>query len=234
MAGGYSDGNIQKHLLSADGNYLFERVISAVPVKNVWIVHNKNTQGFWNGWYAREALTTFADKSISFFLDKQNSQGGIKNPALWMTSGIPSLAMNYQKNAVIYSAIDTYFENFNFMDELMSKENAFVVTKEDLGNSPSVDINWRGKLNPTTVTVTGLVDGSGWAFADMVKASTKNLLVSGQLPKGDMISVVQNLRGRTHQEFDVVKYKGGFANINTPEDLSKAESLYTVQNKVIV
>lgn len=206
MAGGYPNTAIQKHLLSVDGSYLFERIIAAVPTKNVWIVHSKNTQGFWNGWYAREVPKEFPDKAISFFLDKQNSNGEVNNPSLWMTSGVPSLLLNYQKESVIFSAIDTYFENFNFMDELLEKEHGVVDVR-----------NRNGK----------------WRFTDLFKTTTRNLLVSGQQPKGSMVDVVNRLMEKG-TAFAQVKAKDDYTNINTSEDLYEAQRLYTVENKVIV
>ena len=206
MAGGYPNTAIQKHLLSVNGSYLFERIISAVPVKNVWIVHNQNTQGFWNGWYAREVPKEFSDKAISFFLDKQNTKGEVTNPSLWMTSSIPSLLMNFEKEAVIYSAIDTYFENFNFVDKLLSKDNAFVVGRAS--------------------------DGERYV-ANMLKTTTKNLLVNGQLPKGNMFSVAEMMT-KKGTKFEVVKTDGSYANINSSEDLHKAQSSYSIENKVIL
>lgn len=207
MAGGYPPEAIpQKHLLSIDGNYLFERVIAAVPTNKVWIIYNRINQGFWNDWYFKNKDTTFADKSISFFLDNQGgTKGTVKNPANWMSNGIPSLAMNFQIDNVIYSAIDRYFENFNFMDELLSKDNSYLIEKNQ--------------------------DGV-YVFADLINVSIKNLLVSGLQPPGTMQDTVKlwTTRGTG---FNIVKGSGVYLDCGTPDGLHKAESSYSLQTKVI-
>ena len=203
MAGGYPVSAIQKHLLSIDGAHLFERTIAAIPAKNVWIVHNKSTQGFWNGWYARTVPKTFPDKAISFFIDKQRDD--MPNPSLWMTSSIPSLSMNFEKDDIIFSAIDTYFKNYNFVDELLRQENAIVMAKPKNGD---------------------------WVFADLIKTTTKTLLVNGQLPKGTFNEVIAMMT-KKGTNFKVLRAKGDFIDAGSQIGLNKAQSLYTVQARVM-
>lgn len=205
MAGGYPPEASQKHLLSIDGSYLFERIISAVPIKRVWIVHNRINQGFWNNWYFKNKDTEFSDKEFSFFLDNQGTKGQVKNPALWMSNSIPSLALNFEVESVIYSAIDRYFENFNFMDEFLSKKNSYLIEKNQDGE---------------------------YVFADFINITTKNLLVSGLQPKGNMQDAVNKWVERG-TGFEIVKGDGVYLDCGTLDGLHKAESSYSLQTKVI-
>jgi len=233
MAGGYPATAVQKHLLEVEGLPLFERVINAVPAKTLWIVHNKFTQGFWTEWFYANKDTTFQDKVISHFVEGDR-QGGNIGPAIWMTSGVPSFSMNMEIDEVVFSAIDTYFENFNFMDEFMAQDHAVVVAREKgiiFNTKDVVDLNWHGKLKEWRGKV--LPQEDSWVFADMMKTTTKTLLVNGQMQAGSMGSVASTLL-RKGTDFKVVKANCDFMDCGTKEGLSKAKDLYGVKAKGMI
>lgn len=207
MAGGYTPEAPQKHLLNIGGAFLFERIISAVPTNKVWIIYNRINQGFWNNWYFKNKDNNFADKTISFWLDNQGgTKGTVKNPAFWMSSGVPSLALNFEIDNVVYSAIDRYFENFNFMDEFLSKQNSYLIEKNQDGD---------------------------YVFADFINITKKNLLLSGLQPPGSMQDAV-NMWTKRGTTFEIVKGSGTYLDCGTPEGLDKAQSSYSVQTKVMI
>ncbi len=201
MAGGYTADQIQKHLLVDNiGNRLFERTIDAVPADTVWIIHNRINQGWWNKWYNENVHTTFSDKTITLFLDTKGTKGQSNNPSLWMTSGIPAMTVNTKFKEVVFGAIDSYFDNYNFMDEFISKEHSYVMADTYIGK----DI-----------------------FTDLMKTTTKELLKNGQLRYGSMSQVLfQMIQKGT--EFTTVKTKGKFFDCGTPEGLDVAKGYVTV------
>lgn len=178
LAGGYSADQIQKHLLvDSNGNHLFERTISAVPADTVWIVHNRINQGWWNNWYNENVKTTFADKSLSLFLDTQNTKGLVNNPSLWMTSGVPSLTLNFEIEEVIFGAIDSYFDNYNFMDDFIEQEHAYVMAKDsgftDLMKTTTKRLLENGQLPKGSMAhVVNLMTDKGTKFK-VIKTKTK-------------------------------------------------------------
>ncbi len=201
MAGGYTPDQIQKHLLvDSNGNRLFERTINAVPADTVWIVHNRINQGWWNAWYNNNVHNTFSDKTITLFLDTKGSKGQSNNPSLWMTSGIPAMTVNTKFKEVVFGAIDSYFDNYNFMDEFISKEHAYVIADTYIGK----DI-----------------------YTDLMKTTTKELLKNGQLRYGSMSQVLfQMIQKGT--VFDIIKVKGKFFDCGTPDGLEAAKGYVTV------
>ena len=234
MAGGYPTEAVQKHLVTWDGFPLFERIIDAVSADMVWIVHNKFNQGWWNGWLHDNAETTFKDKSISTFLDVQGGKGQVNNPALWMTSAFPVLTMHRPISEVIFSAIDSYFKDFNFMDELMAQEHAIVVAKSDIYGRPAIDLGWGGKVKtPPYVCGTNIGHDEGWVYADMMKTTVKEISSRGQFSRGTMSDVVTLMMAKG-TVFKAVKAKGAYIDCGTPEGLHKAESLYGVKTRGIV
>ena len=201
MAGGYVADQIQKHrLIDSNGNRLFERAISVVPADTVWIIHNRINQGWWNKWYNDNAHTTFSDKTITLFLDTNGSKGQSNNPSLWMTSGVPALTVNTKFKEVVFGAIDSYFDDYNFMDEFISKEHAYVSADTYIGK----DI-----------------------YTDLMKTTTKELLKNGQLRYGSMSQVLYQMiqKGTV---FSIVKTKAKFFDCGTPEGLDAAKGYVTV------
>jgi hypothetical protein len=227
LAGGYTEDQVQKHLLvDSNSNRLFERTISAVPADTVWIIHNRINQGWWNNWYNNNVHSTFKDKKLSLFLDTQGTKGQVNNPSLWMTSGIPSLTLNFRLEEVVFGAIDTYFDNYNFMDEFISKEHAFVVAK-GIGRTV-VDLDWRGNLKNIFSFNSDLsVDNDKWVFTDMIKTTTKLLLHNGQLPRGSMADVVSKMIAK-EAKFDVVKASGKFMDCGSHSVLELAKGLVSL------
>ena len=234
MAGGYPVEAVQKHLLAVNGLRLFERIIDAVPADTVWIVHNQWNQGWWNNWLHENVTTTFKDKSISTFLDQQDRNGQVNNPSLWMTSAFPALSSHRVFTEVIFSAIDSYFENFNFMDRLMEQEHAIVVAKGDMLGRPALTLDWKGKIKtPPYVCGTLNVHSEGWVFTDMMKTTVKQLSKYGQFQRGTMGDVISlmMLKGTV---FKAVKAKGVYLDCGTVEGLHKAEHLKGLATKGVV
>lgn len=232
LAGGYTSEAIPKHKLSIDGLPLFERVINAVPAKTVWIVHNKWTQDWWSKWLHEQGETTFKDKNISTFLDLQGNNGQVNNPSRWITSAFPAVSSHQKFTSVVFSAIDSYFENFNFMDSLMKKETAIVVAKSNISGRAPVQLGWRGVIKSMPDIIISKSPDKGWVFADMLKTTPKQL-EHGQIPQGSMASVVMQML-RAGVNVETVKVKGVYFDCGTSEGLDKAKSLITSETKGVV
>lgn len=228
LAGGYPEGEVPKHLLKYEDYYLFERMIAAVPADNVWIVHNHYTLGFWNQWLVTEGKATFPDKHISTFLDKQNTKGEISNPSYWMSSSAGAIALGQKIPEVIFSSIDTFYKDFNFMDKFIEEPYAFTIGEtpiyENVFLTPPiyVDLDWRGRVKEVDYRVP-----THWFFANMVKVETATLVGYGQMPKGNMASVVKNMMQRGTL-FKAIKAGENVFDCGTGETLAKAEHLYGV------
>jgi hypothetical protein len=230
LAGGYSAEAVQKHLLSVDGLPLFERIIDAVPADTVWIVHSKWNQGWWAKWRLDNMDTTFKDKNLGIYVDAQK----VNNPALWITSNVPVYLTHSVITEVVFSAIDSYFKNFNFMDELMEQEHAIVVAKGDMLGRPALTLDWKGKIKtPPYVCGTLNVHSEGWVFTDMMKTTVKQLSKYGQFQRGTMADVV-SLMMLKGTDFKVVKAKCPYMDCGTPERLGKAKHLLGVETKGMV
>jgi NDP-sugar pyrophosphorylase family protein len=231
LAGGYSEKGVQKHLIknAKTGNYLFEDIIAAVPANTVYVVTNRIYLSFWQKWWVavtNKETGRFKDKAITIFLDTQNAKGMVNNPSLWMTSGIASLCMNREIDEVVYSAIDSYYENFDFIDEFIKQTDVIVVAQ-----SPSltkfgtpVAVDWLGKFKEFDTT-----QPSTWIWTSMMKTTTKNLLVQGTLSKGSMSDVIKRMISKG-TEFKTTKTNGAFFDVGTTEQLNSLKGIGLVCN----
>jgi hypothetical protein len=230
LAGGYSQDGVQKHLVKNlnTGNYLFEDLIEKIPAKTVYIMTSRIYLPFWQQWWvnvSNKAVGKFKDRYISIFLDKANPKGVVNNPALQMTSRVASLVMNKEIDEVVFAPIDGYYDNFDFVEDLLKETQAIVVQKGRSGSEVSLDR--RGNISGVAPD-TCPSEGDYWGFTGIVKTTTREMLVQGTLSNGSIAAAVSRMivgaHGNSGTQFKAIKIKG-WLDVGTKDGLDGAKSL---------
>lgn len=213
LAGGYSQTETQKHLIKdvKTGNYLFEDLIAAIPATTVFIMTSRVYLGFWQQWWVNVSNKTtgkFKDRNISVFLDKGNNKGVTSNPALEMTSRVASLVMNKEIEEVVFAPIDGYYDNFEFVEDLLKEPHLLTVQK---GTAVGSEVTFDRHGSVTALTFEASTE-EHWGLTGIVKTTTREMLIQGTLSHGSITDVIKRMlvgaHGNSGTPFKVVKIKG--------------------------
>lgn len=188
LSGGYSTRlGIPKHTIkTADGNFLFEGIVKNVPVDTMAVITNQTNVFFWNKWFSERSM--MFGKHTNVIVEPHREADKAFGPLRYLTSNIPIIFGREFQN-ILFAPIDSYYENYDFIANLMKQENAFVVSKYPdnlLKEMGVVKLDWRGKPIEFFEKPITLPDTKNcYAFTGMVKTTMANLLALNSREKSN-------------------------------------------------
>ena len=245
LAGNYGPKKsavIQPHLLKlADGSSIFDRMVVNAPTDNVTVVCPREQLGFWNDYKISEELKH--GKPMNIFVEPFGRIQATREMSYYLTSHIPSIFLNLEIDDIVFSTASTYFENFDFMPELMKRKNAIVVSKVPESMVPASDIIRVGLTGKIEGTYKAGVDeplrasildskpmlAKDLAFTSVFKTTTHTMLEKGIFRGGDFFDTIRWLMGRGIQ-IDAIKSQGVFIDCGSPLGLGYAQNIQIVRN----
>jgi hypothetical protein len=209
LAGGYTKDSIPKHLLRTahdehlvvSDQYLFERMIEAIPAQNVVVVTNPAYVSWWSTWkYEFDHRKKDIIRNVSIFSETRNIDGSQPAPVFFLTTTVPASSFSrFGWDEVIVSPIDVYFDFYDFVPKLMKEDEAFVVARypESLHRYVTiVRVSLRGKYSGVVQGEEdmpiehGLIDDR-WVFTGVFKTKMQTLQKIYQQPHAKLVDMIE-------------------------------------------
>lgn len=233
LAGTYGRTDLQALPLKAkDGTFLCEKILANAPTNNIVIMSPREMLGVWTN-YVAEAQTRL-NKPISVFAEPVGKPSAPHLVSYYVSSHIPSIFLNLEYDSILFTDIFSYFENFDFMPELMEKESAVVISKVPDELATSVDmvrVDWKGAIQGVikqgTLTTPKPMLQKDLALTGMFKTTTNSLLKTGIFRGGSFADTITALISRGIQ-IETVKHSGLFIPCGSALGLAYAQNLQIV------